>query len=319
MRFNHIIAAIISLVTVQNLTSCSGDSTYMPAPDINSENISFNVTCEAVKDSTQGRGVTIHPAEMNEFRVFAPLWEKTNNGFTFEGYEIDNDVVIRGADGEWTTRIPYYWPTGNRYLSFFAYHPANVTGWQIKEPHSSPRQIRFFYTPPKDTKEQSDIIFAYNNQMMNYAEQPNQRVNLTFKHILTNIRFTIEGDPTTVKHITLQNVYGCGGYHPEGGGVLFDWDYNNFDDTELAPPVDYTIEVPYDGVLGEEQTLIILPQQMRPDSQLSVTMRDGTVHTWPFAYHTFLPQAITRVRIHLPNSSISASAHFTVDDSLDQV
>lgn len=299
MRFNFTIFTIAAL----SLASCTSDSTDEPVPTVESEVISFNVTTESITDSTEGRGVTIHPTYMNEFRIFAPLWEKSWGSYTFRGYEIDNDIVVKGADGEWATKIPYYWPTGSRYLTFFAYYPADVAGWQIKEPHTSPQQIRFFYTPPKSTKEQSDIIFAYNNEMMNFSDDPNRRVHLVFKHILTNIRFTIEGDATTVRSITLHNVYGCGGYHPTGGGGYYDWDYNNFENTAVAPLVDYTIEVPENGVLGEEQTLIILPQQMRYDTELSVTMRDGTIHTWPFAYHTFLPQAVRRIKIHLPEAA----------------
>lgn len=305
---------IYSFLTLILLLSCSDSNEYEPEISHAKTQISFSVTTEALSDSTQSRGITInHPSNMSEFRIFAPLWDQTEEGYIFRGYEIEDEIVSRGSDNEWTTSIPYYWPQGNRFLTFFAYHPANVDGWRVGNPHYSPKEIRFYYTPPADSRAQHDILFAYNHDMMNYSGEPDKRVKLTFSHILTNIRFKIIGDSTKVKSITLKNFHGSGGYHPEEWSEMYNWDYNNFENTAPAPLVDYTVEIPENGVIGDEQTLIIIPQQARPDSSIEVLLRDGTVLTSPFSYHTFQPQEIRRINIHLPSDSTTAGSRMVTD------
>lgn len=287
------------------MSSCANGANDEPTPVSGNVPISFDISAERVEPSAASRGTTIgFPSDMSEFRLFAALWDKIDNGsYRFMGYEIDNEMVTRGSDNEWATSIPYYWPLGNRYLTFFAYYPAEIEGWRIGNPHSSPEEIRFYYTPPADSKDQHDVLFAFNHEMMNYSGNPSKRVKLTFTHILANIRLNIVGDATQVRYITLKNFYGSGGYHPGGGGVLYNWDYNDFENTAPAPLVNYTVEVPENGILSDTHSLIIIPQQTREDSSIEVTMRDGTVHSWRFAHHTFLPQSIRTINIHLPSDS----------------
>lgn len=303
------------LLTLALISACTSSNDDEPAPEPMPDVISFSISTEAISDSASSRGITInHPSGMSEFKLYAPLWEEVNGGYEFRGYEIEDEIVSKGADDEWTTSIPYYWPQGKRYLNFMAFHPANVEGWSIaSSPYTSPDQLRFYYTPPADSKKQHDLLFAFNHEMLNYSGDTSRRVKLTFSHILTNIRFNIVGDAKTVRSITLKNFYGGGGFHPEGSGYMYSWDYNNFENNAPAPRVSYTVDIPEDGVIGDDQTLIIIPQQAQWDSSIEVTMRDGTVYSSAFAYHTFLPKSIRTINVHLPQSrSTSAGISLTL-------
>lgn len=295
------------LSAVALLASCSSDTTDMPEiPEEKSPApISFEVSTAHFETAQDSRGSSLeYPSDITSLKLFAPLWVSNGNGYEFECYEIEDEVVSKNDDMTWSTGTPYYWPEKNKALSFFAYAPIDIDGWEtVSLPHTNPDQMRFFYTPPDDAKNQHDIVFAYSNQMLNYAGSPDKSVHLAFSHILANIKFTINGDATTVYSISLQQLYGESGFNPNG----YYWDYRNRDNTGDASRTSYTVLIPENGQLGDDQTLIIIPQQTTPaDASIVVQLRDGTILKNDFAYKSLMMGAITTININLPAKESSA-------------
>ncbi|MDE6117462.1 MAG: fimbrillin family protein [Duncaniella sp.] len=295
----HFTPYLISAVVL--LASCSPDSTDSPEiPDEGTTTpISFGVSTIPLEAAGNGRGPTIsYPSDITSLRLFAPLWVDNGNGYEFEYYEIEDEIVSKNDDMSWSTSTPYYWPGKNKALSFFAYAPLDIKGWETASlPHTHPDQIRFFYTPPSEAENQHDIVFAYDNQILNYTDSPEKKVYLSFSHILANVRFVINGDPTSVYSISLKWLYGESGFNPNG----YYWDYRNKDNTGEAMLTSYTVLVPENGVMGDDQTLMIIPQQPTPeDASIIVQLRDGTILKNSFAYQSLMSGAITTININLP-------------------
>lgn len=297
MRFNLttyllFIAAMLSGCTdAPDMPDTPGTDTSTP--------ISFDVTAVPPESAEGSRANTItYPSDITSLRLFAPLWENTGSGYVFRFYEIADETVSRNDDGTWSTSRPYYWPDRTKALSFFAYAPVDIEGWEmVSMPHSSPDRMRFFYTPPKDARDQHDIVFASDTRMLNYAGSPEKSVSLTFMHILANIQFRINGDATTVSSITLNNLYSESGFSPNGNY----WDRMNRDNTAEAAKTSYTVYIPEDGSMGDDQRLIIIPQQPTAyDATITVTMRDGTSMESSFAYRSLMSGALTIININLP-------------------
>ena len=278
------------------LTACSNaDEPSLPQVK-DGVAISFSTSMEALTTEKQSRATTVDYDNIQNFKVYAAEWDSGNN---FECYIMEGEEVMKGSDGSWTTKIPYYWPTDGRTLSFYAYTPANVDGFILTNHWEAPEKARFYYEPPSNPKNQTEIIFTDLTDKINNADKPQEKVNLYFRHILSLIYFRINGDAKRLESISLSNIYGCGGYSV-GAYRQNVWDNKDYSGEKDGFRTSYTIDIPEDGIMGEEQRMIIVPQQTPGDAILEFRFRDGSYRSVNFGWRVLKYDGINYINVTLP-------------------
>ena len=126
------------------------------------------------------RGVPVTSLETyGSFHVQAHC---TDNGTPVSQFYMDDNAT--NSDGTvWSTSQVRYWPGENRTLQFFAWAPANAA---FTATPGSPESTTFEYEVPAPATEQKDIVVATTDR---YNGDYEQQVPLTFKHILTAVKF----------------------------------------------------------------------------------------------------------------------------------
>lgn len=303
MKHNSCIILSLTLLAAAS-TACSDDSATADEPQpAAAAPICFSYSTEAMSnpDDADGgstsRGTSMGFEDIENFKVYAAQWEgndQWNSEFSF--YIMDGETVGRAKDGSWTTSVPYYWPDSGRLLSFFAITPDNPS-FIFTNHTEAPDKARFFFAPPNNPAEQGEILFAGITERINYNTQPQRKVELHFQHILARVIFNIRGDARRIESITLSNVTGCGGFHPTFGNGW--WDLYNYENNSEGFRTAYTVHIPEDGSMGDDQALMIIPQTTPGECALEVRFRDGTYRTAPFPYKTFNAGGITNINISI--------------------
>lgn len=300
MRFNYNPLSILLCILI---CSCSTDREEEPeAPDTAQPSaISFTTEVEFMTEAASGRSIDINSMyDVDMFKLYAPLWVKSyDKKYRFMYYEIENEDVSRGSDGEWTTSQPYYWPTGSRSLTFFAYAPTEIAEWEIPTHASAPDSVVFHYTAPTNPAEQHDILFASSDIPINYSTTPTKRVELKFAHILARVKVEFDSVYPEVASVTFRDIWGSSDFMPFKEEP-YKWtteDANN--QNENSTRASYTVQFNEDGTLPESQHMNIIPQLTPGDATLEVAFRDGSTRTFKFGYKTFLSRAVTVVKVHL--------------------
>ena len=104
-------------------------------------------------------------------------------------------VTWNSTSSTWTYTGAYYWPEGGHKLSFFAYGGDAVTSssWAA----TTPSFPSFSYTIKPDAGTQKDLVAA---MQLNKTDMTDA-LALDFKHILTQINFSIKGQVSALKYI----------------------------------------------------------------------------------------------------------------------
>ncbi|MCM1355949.1 MAG: fimbrillin family protein [Staphylococcus sp.] len=283
----------LSLLLAPCLLAACGDADepslpVAPPPGETQVAIGFTSTVEGISDPevTASRSGIVKDVE--SIRVYAVQW---NSDGKIDGYLMEDELVSHAKDGTWTTSVPYYWPDSTKTLSFFAYSPSNLK-WEYRNPGSDPYQTQFFYEPPLDPKDQVDIITSAIINKINYSATPSKKVDLHFGHRLAQVVFDVKGDASQLRSITLKNVIGCGLYN-----FGESWDTHTYSDCIVS----YTVDVPPDGKFGDDQRLMIIPQQTKPGCTIDVKYNDGTTKSVDFAWKTLHMGAVGHIVINLPS------------------
>lgn len=219
------------------------------------------------------RGVPVTSLETyGSFHVQAHC---TDNGAPVSQFYMDDNAT--NSDGTvWSTSQVRYWPGENRTLQFFAWAPANAA---FTATPGSPESTTFEYTVPDNATDQKDIVVATTDR---YNGDYEQQVPLTFKHILTAVKFEFgsQMQPGTIKSVALKGVKKSGTYtaFPTGNTGEGTWTLNDAtaDYTQELNKTTTGTETNGTPVTAEEGTFMMLPQTLPDGAEVEVVFQDGT-------------------------------------------
>lgn len=219
------------------------------------------------------RGVPVTSLETyDSFHVQAHC---TDNGAPVSQFYMDDNATK--SDGTvWSTSQVRYWPGENRTLQFFAWAPANAA---FTATPGSPESTTFEYEVPALAADQKDIVVATTDP---YVGNYEQQVPLTFKHILTAVKFETgsQMQPGTIKSVALKGVKKSGTYtaFPTGSTGEGTWTLNDAtaDYTQELNKTTTGTETNGTPVTAEEGTFMMLPQTLPDGAEVEVVFQDGT-------------------------------------------
>ena len=236
--------------------------------------ISDGINATPFEDGTPAtRGVPVTSLETyGSFHVQAHC---TDNGTPVSQFYMDDNAT--NSDGTvWSTSQVRYWPGKKRTLQFFAWAPADAA---FTATPGSPESTTFKYTVPDNATEQKDIVVATTGQ---YNGNHEQQVPLTFKHILTAVKFETgsQMQPGTIKSVALKGVKKSGTYKafPTGSTGEGTWTLNDATADYTQELNETTTGAETDGTLVTtgDSTFMMLPQTLPDGAEVEVVFQDGT-------------------------------------------
>ena len=171
------------------------------------------------------------------FQVYAFMHDGSDKGCDYTGKPYMDKVVkfVKGSDSEegaWTYSGHAYWPATNL-LNFVAYG-LNAGGLVTEV---TPSQVpTISYTVPVNVAEQKDLLVAYNQVNLKYADAPaattetetetpstdkstpaiNGVVNFNFSHLLSRIGFSLVTKANNGVLVTIEQVNLVGNFYEKG-------------------------------------------------------------------------------------------------------
>lgn len=232
----------------------------------------INVTSfEGGTAATRGLPVT----SLETYGSFHVQAHCTDNGTPVSQFYMDDNAT--NSDGTvWSTSQVRYWPGENRTLQFFAWAPADAA---FTATPGSPESTTFEYEVPAPATEQKDIVVATTDS---YDGNYEQQVPLTFKHILTAVKFETgsQMQPGTIKSVALKGVKKSGTYtaFPTGSTGEGTWTLNDAtaDYTQELNKITTGAETNGTPVTTKKGTFMMLPQTLPDGAEVEVVFRDRT-------------------------------------------
>lgn len=205
------------------------------------------------------------------------------------GYKfyINNEEYSKGSDGKFTSENIYYWPgvQQNLSLDFYCYAPYNCNGLTVPSIASESGTRFLEYAVPTDVSKQQDLMLAEGVNGTELKACPgdcNQVLNLSFKHLLSAVRIVTGSNMQagTVKSVSFKNLYGSANIDMDNPTA---WqDYSLYESSyTVSPNVTVTSGQPDQVIVGGDNTLLMLPQTMKPvdglePTILTIVFNDGT-------------------------------------------
>lgn len=191
-------------IAALTMTACSNDE--LVKVNNSSNEIKFAVTTER---STRASNVYCNNNKPGSFHVHA----------VFDGKEYIKGDLIQGNDArtEWTnTSGTRYWPetTTDKKIDFYAH----VSSEDVTMTRTNEGKYQFQnFSPATDVTEQEDLLYAVKtNQEKPVDESNNSKVNLNFRHALSQIVFNAKNtNPdiyVEISGVSVVNVAGSGTY-----------------------------------------------------------------------------------------------------------
>lgn len=236
--------------------------------------ISDGINATPFEDGTPAtRGVPVTSLETyGSFHVQAHC---TDNGTPVSQFYMDDNAT--NSDGTvWSTSQVRYWPGENRTLQFFAWAPADAA---FTATPGSPESTTFKYTVPDNATDQKDIVVATTDR---FNGNHKQQVPLTFKHILTAVKFEFgsQMQPGTIKSVALKGVIKGGTYtaFPTGSTGEGTWTLNDATADYTQELNETTTGTETDGTLVTtgDSTFMMLPQTLPDGAEVEVVFLDQT-------------------------------------------
>lgn len=173
---------LLAIAAVATITSCSQSEDF-ENPGREAE-ISFN---SVINKSTRAAII-----ENDKFESFTVSGYRTTDAMT-SGTQLTggfmDDVAVSKAEGGWSQVGTFYWPA-TAYVSFFATSPKQTLDI------TKAGFPKFNYTVGETTT-QVDLLAA---NLINQQKSDN-KVTLGFRHLLTQVNFSIKGDTKDFKYV----------------------------------------------------------------------------------------------------------------------
>lgn len=236
--------------------------------------ISDGINATPFEDGTPAtRGVPV--TSLDTYGSFHVQAHCTDNGTPVSQFYMDDNAT--NSDGTvWSTSQVRYWPGENRTLQFFAWAPADAA---FTATPGSPESTTFKYTVPDNATDQKDIVVATTDRFEGNHEQ---QVPLTFKHILTAVKFETgsQMQPGTIKSVALKGVKKSGTYKafPTGSTGEGTWTLNDATADYTQELNETTTGTETDGTLVTtgDSTFMMLPQTLPDGAEVEVVFLDRT-------------------------------------------
>ncbi len=180
------------------------------------------------------------------------------------------------------TPTPYYWPTSDYKVSFFAYYPYGNSAFTVQSAATSTGSPTYAYTVPSDVMSHIDIMTAERTDM---SCTTHPTVNLSFSHRLSNLWFRVynqnPNESLTVNSITVTGV--------KYAGTLTGstWTLTGSANTSSSHPITQALSTTVAGgattdVTGTDGHFMLLPQTVAAGTQLLVvnTTEYGSSRTY---------------------------------------
>lgn len=189
------LAAFMAAVT---FTACSDDDDNSIAQSVAASNvIKFNASVEGPEGT---RAIPLTSNNFQDLLTSFRVWAITpgTGGSLYWGNSLIIDQVFsnNGKGTVYTSAQPFYWPASDSTFDFLAV-AGNVNGVQV----ASSNAMLVDYTVPTDLSLQQDIMAAYANTNRNAKKG---QVDLTFKHLLSQVRFAATSAGTEANDITVK-------------------------------------------------------------------------------------------------------------------
>lgn len=213
-----------------------------------------------------GRGTPITgTGDLNGFGVCAFYYKTADaSPMTF----FSNEAAVK-TGGTWTTTTPYYWPTvQGSTLTFRAMAGMDAQGVTAAPSASAPGELEIAYTVPSQASAQSDLMLATTGRL----NTPGQPVQLQFKHLCAAVKFVFgnEMQPGTLKSITLSGIKDRGRFTTEWNEITGDATFTINVDKATSES-----ETAGGAITTDNNTLMMLPQQLGDDAMLTVVFQDN--------------------------------------------
>ena len=193
--------ALMGMVSVGALSSCSQDDEPGAAQSVSSNAIRFNATT-ANAAGTRGLPTTSanYLTQVSNFKVWGTL---VNGGAYYLGHTGDAGILIANkGGGKWdynTATDMVYWP--NEAMNFYAVTPSSNSNYSFNGGLLT-------YTVPTDNSQQIDLMTA---KAVNQTKTTNKGVvNLQFQHALSQVVFKAITKSSNlsveIQSITIHNV-----------------------------------------------------------------------------------------------------------------
>lgn len=237
------------------------------------------------------RATAVTSATLPAFRMWGWYHDRLQAGDTtspFESFVIMKPNNARTAWGTQNDTFRLYWPTSGRALDFLAVAAANSSGTMISglatAPgfNSSQHVPTITYTVPSDNASQHDLLAAY---APSRTQGSDGMVPLTFRHLLTGVRFTSFGLKGTVTQIQLTGIRNSATFTPDANGASFTC-------TPGTTTTSYTLSLQkvmtdelIEDVTDESQTFFLIPQSFSGTTpKITITISNyndtGTTRTF---------------------------------------
>lgn len=207
MKKNLVLAAVLGSLV---LAGCSKSETI--GTEFGQKAISFE---NYMHKATRASEITTSNVSSSTFTIQA-----YHVGSTAEGFYTNQTLSFTST--AWNTASTYYWPydcvtegdnTASKSLSFFAYNDGNYDKGTY--PTAKPTLT---YTVAGSASSQKDVLAAYAEGRIWKTSDENSKVPLDFKHILSEICFTVIGSDTEFKYEITKLTIGDNG---SGAGQLY--------------------------------------------------------------------------------------------------
>ena len=203
------------------------------------------------------------------FYVQAHIAGEGEGGTPDGSFFMDDDVTNQNG-GIWSTDINYYWPGEGYQLKFYAWAPADA----FSSVPTTPESTKLAYAVPEDVADQQDLLVAVTSD--DIQGDYNQAVALTFRHILTAVKFEVgsQMQPGTIKSVALKGVIGGGTYDMNSDK----WNLDGRPGAEFAQNLNKTMsgsEQDGSGITAADGFFMMVPQTLPEGAYVEVVFNDG--------------------------------------------
>lgn len=203
------------------------------------------------------------------FYVQAHIAGEGEGGTPDGSFFMDDDVTNQNG-GIWSTDINYYWPGEGYQLKFYAWAPADA----FSAVPTTPESTELVYAVPKEVAEQHDLLVAVTSD--DIQGDYNQAVALTFRHILTAVKFEVgsQMQPGTIRSVSLKGVIGGGAYDMSSDK----WNLEGRPGADFAQNLDKAMtgsEQDGSEITAADGFFMMIPQTLPAGAYVEVVFNDG--------------------------------------------
>lgn len=194
----------------------------------------------------------------------------------FDSQEVTNASYQTSNTSSWTYSPTIYWPAfDNAYITFWAYSPvaSSSNGLTLSETKGG---LTIEYEAPSTCIDQPDFMMS-----VPAIDKTNGTVDFNMQHMLACIGFSAKGTMQQITSITVKNVVVSGTVSYNSSSNALEWSLGDPTTTTYSPAVnDTTLSAGYVPVITTDGYLMLPPQTLASDAEITVTLDNSTSQTY---------------------------------------